>query len=100
MTARNARYSSRLDPRTMPSGMAIAMAIPSPSAQPCIVFPTAVQKSPSSIRSTSAWVHSVTGGKLRLLMSWLRDSNSNSASTDTTPIHGRAQYGTRRRRGR
>ena len=41
---RVARYSSRLEPITMPSGIASAAAMPSPSAQPSRVSPTASQK--------------------------------------------------------
>ena len=49
MTARTERYSSRVEPSTIPMGMASAAAMPSPSAQPWIVFHTASQnpESPS-----------------------------------------------------
>src|SRR5215208_8322435 len=54
ITARAERYSSELEPITMPTGIAIAAATASPIAQPSSVWPTAAQKSAVAISSPSA----------------------------------------------
>ena len=43
-----------LEPIRMPSGIASTAAMPRPSAQPCSVLPTALQKSPSPSSSASS----------------------------------------------
>src|SRR3954470_12354642 len=75
--------------------MASAAAMSSPSAQPCTVLPTALQKldwvswSPSVDRVLEI------GGKWRLGSAPIRGRSSNRASTPSTLSQGSAQSGTR-----
>src|ERR687894_1021675 len=77
--------------------MASAAAMPSPSAQPCSVLPTASQKLASPSCSPSVPSVSLIGGKWFRGSTPMRGRTSNSASTPATLTHGSARSGIRRR---
>src|SRR5215211_4871681 len=79
---------------TIPIGIASAAAMPSPSAQPSSVLPTASQKLVSPSWPTSVPSVSLIGGKWSRGRTPMRGSRSNSASTPSTVAHGSAQSGT------